>query len=51
MESLQQLYQDICGLVTIAYPSAEAWLVTHVGKEAFVVALNGRKLQLEVMKQ
>jgi len=50
-EYLQQLYQDICRLVTLAYPFAEASLVTHVGKEAFVTALNNRKLQLEVMKQ
>jgi len=29
-ESIQQLYQEICKLVTLAYPSAEALLVTHV---------------------
>jgi len=46
-ESLQHLYQDVCRLVTLAYPSAEALLVTHIGKEA----LNDSKLQLEVMKQ
>jgi len=50
-ESLQQLYKDICRLVTLTCPSAEALLVTHVGKEAFIVALNDGKLQLEVMKQ
>jgi len=39
-------------LVTLAYPSAEAVLVTHVGKEAFIAALSDDgKLQLEVMKQ
>ena len=50
-ESLQQLYQDICRLVTLAYPSAEALLVTHVGKEAFIAVVNDGKLQLDVMKQ
>ena len=44
--SLQQLYQDICRLVTLAYPSAEASLVTRVGKEAFIAALSNGKLQL-----
>jgi len=50
-KSLQQLYQDICRLVTIAYPYAEALLVTHVGKEAFIAALSDGKLQLEAMKR
>jgi len=38
-ESLQQLYQDICQLVTLAYPLAKASLITHVGKEAFITAV------------
>jgi len=38
-------------LVTLAYPSAEASLVTHIGKEAFIDALSNGKLQLNVMKQ
>ena len=50
-ESLQSLYQDICRLVTLAYPSAEASLVTHVGKETFIAVLSDGKLELEVMKQ
>jgi len=50
-ESLQQLYQDISRLVTLAYSSAKASLVTHVGKEAFIAAVNNGKVQLEVMKQ
>jgi len=48
---LRLLYQHICKLVTLAYPSAEALLVTHVGKEAFIAVLSDGKLQLEVMKQ
>jgi len=38
-------------LVTLAYTSAEALLVTHVGKEAFIAVLSDCKLQLQVMKQ
>ena len=45
------MYQEICRLVTLAYPSPEALLVTHVGKEAFIAVLSDGKLQLEVMKQ
>jgi len=43
-ESIQQLYHDIYRLVTLAYLSAEALLVTHVGKEAFIAALSDGKL-------
>jgi len=50
-ESLQQLYQDICRLVNLAYPSSKASLVTHVVKEAFIAALSNSNLQVEVMKQ
>lgn len=49
-ESLQLLYQDICRLVTLAYPSAEPSLVTHISMEAFIVALDNPKLQLDVIK-
>ena len=38
-ETLQMLYQDICRLVTLAYPSADGTLTNHVGKEAFITAL------------
>jgi len=34
----------------LAYSSAEASLITHVTKEAFVAAFSDGKLQLEVMK-
>ena len=45
------MYQDICRLVTLTYPSAEVLPVKHIGKEAFIVVLNDGKLQLELMKQ
>jgi len=35
-ETLQLFYQDICRLVTLAYPSADVTLTKHVGKEAFI---------------
>jgi len=50
-ESLQSLYQHICRLVTLAYSTAKALLVTHVGKEAVIAVLSNGKLQREVMKQ
>ena len=36
--------------MTLAYPSAEAPLVNHVGKEAFITVPSDGNLQLEVMK-
>ena len=45
------MYQEICRLVALAYPSAEPSLTTHVAKEAFVTALNNFKLQIEVTKK
>jgi len=42
---------SVCRLVTLAYPSAEASLVSHVGKEEFIAALSDGRLQLEVMKR
>ena len=37
--------------MTLAYPSAEASLTTHVGKEAFIAAFSDGNLHLEVMKR
>ena len=37
-------------MVTLANPSAEESLTTHVGKEAFITALSDDNLQLEVIK-
>jgi len=49
-EQLQHLYRDISRLVSLAHPSDDAKLVDHVGKEAFICALNDGPLQLEVLK-
>jgi len=48
--TLQTLYQDICRLVTLGYPSADVTLTNDVGKEAFITALNDGHRQHEVMK-
>jgi len=50
-EPLQQLYQEICRLVALAYPSSEVTLVHHVAKEAFITALDSRNLQLKLMER
>jgi len=49
-EMLQNLYRDISRLVSLAYPSVDATLTNHVGKESFINALNDGPLQIEVMK-
>ena len=49
-ETLQNLYRDISRLVSLAYPSEDAKLTDHVGKESFINALNDGPLQMEVMK-
>ena len=50
-ESLQTLYQDITRLVQLTYTNVDTLLATHVGKEAFIAALDNANLQLEVMKR
>jgi len=49
-ETLQHLYREISRLVSVAYPSKDTDFTDHVGKEAFIRALNDGPLQLEVMK-
>jgi len=50
-ESLQRVYQDVCRLVALAYPSDGPALTTHVAREAFVAALGDPALQLKVMEK
>ena len=50
-ESLQALYQDVHRLLQLAYPGADDSLATHVGKEAFINALENPALQLELLKR
>jgi len=49
-ETLQHLYREISRLVCLAYPSKDTDFTDHVGKEAFIRALDNGPLQLEVMK-
>jgi len=48
-ETLQHLYREISRFVSLACPSKETEFTDHVGKEAFIRALNDGPLQLEVM--
>ena len=50
-ETLQQLYQEICRLVALAYPQTEQALASHVAKEAFLSAVDDPSLQLKVMER
>jgi len=45
------VYQDVCRLVALAYPSSVSALTTHVAREAFVAALGDSALQLKVMER
>jgi len=49
-ETLQHLYREINRLVSPAHPTKSTDFTDHVGKEAFIRALNNGPLQLEVMK-
>jgi len=49
-ETLQHLYREISRLVSLAYPSKDTDFTDHVGKEAFIRAVNNEPLQLEVTK-
>jgi hypothetical protein len=51
-ESLQQLYRDICRLLTLAYPGPrDELLYDVVAVDAFLDALNDKQLRREIMKQ
>jgi len=50
-ETLQHLYQDVCRMVAMAYPSSEPALIHHVAKKAFIAALGDPTLQLKVMER
>jgi len=49
-EMLQHLYREISRLVSLARPSKGTDFTDHVGKEAFIRALDNGPLQLEVLK-
>jgi len=49
-ETLQHVYREISRLVSLVYPSKDTDFTDHVGKEAFIRALDNGPLQLEVIK-
>jgi len=49
-ETLQHLYREINRLVSLAHPAKSADFTDHVGKEAFIRALNNGPLQLKVLE-
>ena len=49
-ETLQHLYREISRLVSLAPPLRDADFTDHVGKEAFIRALNNGPLQLKVLE-
>jgi len=49
-ESLQHLYREISRLVSLAHPARDADFTDHVGKEAFIRALNNGPLQLKALE-
>jgi len=49
-ETLQHLYREINRLVSLAHPTKSTDFTDHIGKEAFIRALNNGPLQLEVLK-
>jgi len=49
-ETLQELHRDISRLVQLAHPNEIGSFLVHVGKIAFLVALEDRELEYEILK-
>ena len=49
-ESLQRLYQEICRLVALAYPGPSSSLLSIVGRDAFLDALNDPTLRVRILE-
>jgi len=50
-ETLQQLYQDICRLMSLAYPGQSNELSDCIAKDSFLDALDDPKLRREILIQ
>jgi len=50
-ESLQTLYQDICRLMTLAYPGPSSDLSEIVGRDAFLDALGNQALRIRILER
>jgi len=49
-ESLQNLYQDICRLVALAYPGPSSALLGIVGRDAFLEAIDDQALKVRILE-
>jgi len=50
-ESLQELYQDVCGLMSLAYPGPTSDLSNIVGRDAFLEALCDNALRVRILEK
>ena len=48
-ESLQKLYQDICRLMSLAYPGQSSALLDIVGSDALLEALDDQVLRVRIL--
>jgi hypothetical protein len=50
-ESIRELAQDICRLITLAYPGEKSRLAEHIARDAFLTALDDPELELKVREK
>ena len=50
-ESLQKLYQDICRLMSLAYPGPSSTLSDIVGRDAFLEALDDQPFRIRLLEK
>ena len=50
-ESLQKLYQDVCRLMSLAYPGESSVLSDIVGRDAFPKALDDQALRVRILEK
>lgn len=50
-ESLQQLYQDVCRLLALAYPGPSSELSHIVGRDAFLDALDNPAMRIRILEK
>jgi len=50
-ESLQELYQDVCRLMSLAYPGPTSDLSNIVGRDAFLEALCDNALRVRILEK
>jgi hypothetical protein len=50
-ESLQFLYQDVCRVMSLAYPGPHSDLADIVGRDAFLDALNDHNIRVRILER